>query len=115
MRKGRMIIPLALASKENGYDFLMCSHYQTVKSMECHRRHYGVQPHVTLGKHNLWPGCVTIILIANNIGNSDFFDRSLGISVVRRITGHVNIHECPIREAVGVGRFQLITIETLKS
>lgn len=33
MRKGEKIFPLTLASKENGYDFLMCIHYQTVKML----------------------------------------------------------------------------------
>lgn len=34
----------------------MCSHYQAIKERECFRRHFGVEPPVDLGKHDLWPG-----------------------------------------------------------
>jgi putative SOS response-associated peptidase YedK len=34
----------------------MCSHYQALKKRDRYRRHFGVEPPVDLGKHDLWPG-----------------------------------------------------------
>jgi putative SOS response-associated peptidase YedK len=34
----------------------MCSHYQGIKERERYLRHFGVEPPVDLGKHDLWPG-----------------------------------------------------------
>ena len=36
----------------------MCSHYQAINERERYRRHFGAEPPVDLGKHDLWPGDV---------------------------------------------------------
>jgi putative SOS response-associated peptidase YedK len=33
----------------------MCSHYQAIKERERYARHFGVQPPVDVGKHDVWP------------------------------------------------------------
>ena len=33
----------------------MCSHYQAIKERERYFRHFGVQPPVDMGKHDVWP------------------------------------------------------------
>lgn len=40
----------------------MCSHYQSIKDRERFRRHFGVEPPVDLGKHDVWPGYVASII-----------------------------------------------------
>lgn len=37
------------------YDLVMCSHYQAIKERERYRRHFGVEPPVDMGKHDVWP------------------------------------------------------------
>ena len=36
----------------------MCSHYQGIKDRERFQCHFGVEPPVDLGKHDVWPGYV---------------------------------------------------------
>ena len=33
----------------------MCSHYQAIKERERYARHFGVEPPVEVGKHDVWP------------------------------------------------------------
>lgn len=37
------------------YDLIMCSHYQAIKERERYRHHFGVEPPVEMGKHDVWP------------------------------------------------------------
>jgi len=34
----------------------MCSHFQAVKERERYAKHFGVEPPVDMGKHDVWPG-----------------------------------------------------------
>lgn len=43
-------------ARNHRYHARMCSHYQAIKERERFRRHFGVEPPVDLGKHDLWPG-----------------------------------------------------------
>jgi putative SOS response-associated peptidase YedK len=43
-------------SKFGSYHDDMCSHYQAIKERERYVKHFGVEPPIDMGKHDVWPG-----------------------------------------------------------
>jgi putative SOS response-associated peptidase YedK len=47
---------LVSIAKFGSYHEGMCSHYQAIKERERYARHFGVEPPIEIGKHDVWPG-----------------------------------------------------------